>query len=162
MLNRREWLTRVGLGAVGLTVLPRLLEGSTVARTGGVAAPIGIKVYKSASCGCCAAWVTYMNANGFTCDVSDLDDSALDAKKAQLGVTDAVRSCHTAVVGKYLVEGHVPADVVKRLLREHPVALGLSVPGMVPGSPGMDGGTPQHYDVVLFQRGGASRTYVTR
>ncbi|MGH7590582.1 MAG: DUF411 domain-containing protein [Gemmatimonadales bacterium] len=157
MLTRREWLVRAGLGAVGLTALPKLLEGSNLS-----AAPIPITVYKSASCGCCKSWVAYMNANGFAANAIDLSDDALDAKKAALGVPDGVRSCHTAVVGKYLVEGHVPADLVRRLLREHPAALGLAVPGMVVGSPGMEGGTPQHYDIVLFQRNGASRTYASR
>ncbi|MGH7533032.1 MAG: DUF411 domain-containing protein [Gemmatimonadales bacterium] len=157
MLTRREWLVRAGLGAVGLTVLPRLLEGSSVA-----VAPIPITVYKSATCGCCKSWVAYMDARGFAAHAIDLSDDALEAKKTALGVPDAVRSCHTAVVGKYLVEGHVPADLVRRLLREHPAALGLAVPGMVVGSPGMEGGTPQHYDVLLFQRDGATRTYASR
>lgn len=162
MLNRREWLTRVGLGVVGFTALPRLLEGMILSRDGAMVAPVAIRVYKSASCGCCKLWVAHVNANGFKAEVTDLDDSALQVKKAALGVPDEVRSCHTAVVGKYLIEGHVPADVIHRLLREHPAALGLAVPGMVSGSPGMEGGTPEHYDVVLFQRDGASRTYVTR
>ncbi|MGB7212591.1 MAG: DUF411 domain-containing protein [Gemmatimonadales bacterium] len=142
---------------MGLTVLPRLLEGSSI-----TAAPTPITVYKSASCGCCKSWVTYMDANGFAAKAVDLADDALEAKKAQLGVPDGVRSCHTAVAGKYLVEGHVPADLVRRLLREHPAALGLAVPGMVTGSPGMEGGTPEHYDVVLFQKDGATRTYASR
>ena len=157
MMDRREWLTRVGFGAVGLTVLPRLLEGSNA-----IAAPIAIKVYKSPSCGCCKSWVAYMDANGFAVDAIDLSDAALEAKKAALGVPDAVRSCHTAVAGRYLIEGHVPADLVRRLLREHPAALGLAVPGMVVGSPGMEGGAPQRYDVVLFQKDGSTRTYATR
>ena len=157
MLSRREWLVRAGLGAVGLTALPRLLEASNIA-----AAPTPITVYKSASCGCCKSWVTYMNANGFAVNAIDLSDDALESKKSQLGVPDGVRSCHTAVVSRYLVEGHVPADLVRRLIREHPAALGLAVPGMVTGSPGMEGGTPQHYDVVLFQKNGATRTYASR
>lgn len=157
MMDRREWLTRVGLGAVGLTVLPRLLEGSSA-----IAPPIAIKVYKSPSCGCCKSWVAYMGANGFSVEAIDLSDAALEAKKTALGVPDAVQSCHTAVAGRYLIEGHVPADLVRRLLREHPAALGLAVPGMVVGSPGMEGGTPQQYDVVLFQKDGSTRTYATR
>lgn len=157
MLNRREWLARVGFGAVGLTVLPRLLEGA-----GTVAAPIPITVYKSPSCGCCKSWVAYMNGNGFAARAVDLSDAALETRKNELGVPDAVRSCHTAVTGHYLIEGHVPADLVRRLLREHPAALGLAVPGMVVGSPGMEGGTPQQYDVLLFQKDGSTRTYATR
>lgn len=162
MMDRREWLARVGVGVLGVLVLPRMVEGMASPPLAAGVKPIPIKVYKSASCGCCKSWVTYIDANGFKADVSDLDESALQAKKAALGVPEAMHSCHTAVVGKYLVEGHVPADLIHRLLRERPAALGLAVPGMVVGSPGMEGGTPQHYDVMLFKKDGSARVYVTR
>jgi hypothetical protein len=106
-----------------------------------------LEVWKDASCGCCEGWVRHMQAAGFEVAVHDVAD--LQAVKARNGVTDALQSCHTATVGGYVVEGHVPAAAVRRLLAERPRAKGLAAPGMPPSSPGMDmSGTP--YEVVLF------------
>jgi hypothetical protein len=119
-----------------------------------------VEVWKDPNCGCCKDWVIHMEANGFDVKVHDSGNSA--ARK-RLGVPDKLGSCHTALVGGYAIEGHVPAREVHRLLKERPAALGLSVPGMPVGSPGMDGpeyGTRKDpYDVVLISRNGGTRVY---
>lgn len=116
-------------------------------------------VHKSPSCGCCGAWVEHMRSAGFEVEVRDSDD--LDPIKKSLGVPADKASCHTAQVGDYFVEGHVPADDVKRLLAEHPDARGLAVPGMPPGSPGMEvpAGSEQHYSVDLVASDGSSSPF---
>ena len=108
-----------------------------------------LEVYKSPWCGCCGAWVEHMQAAGFAVAVNELDDLA--PLKAMLGVAPELQSCHTAVVDGYVVEGHVPAREVTRLLAERPTATGLAVPGMPIGSPGMEqDGLREPYEVVLF------------
>lgn len=115
-----------------------------------------MEVWKDATCGCCDGWVKHMKAAGFEATVHDVTD--LQAVKAAHGVPDALQSCHTAVVDGYVVEGHVPAADVRRLLAERPRAKGLSAPGMPPSSPGMDiPGTP--YEVVLFGAPGGDRVW---
>ena len=114
-----------------------------------------VTVYKSPTCGCCASWVDHLRANGFPVDVQDVED--LQAVKAEYGIPAPLQSCHTAVVDGYVVEGHVPAADVKRLLDERPDAGGLAVPGMPVGSPGMEqGDTVQPYDVLLLDDGQTS------
>ncbi|HET7231885.1 MAG TPA: DUF411 domain-containing protein [Longimicrobium sp.] len=123
-------------------------------------APLAI-VYKSPTCGCCNNWVTHMQQSGFRVETHDLDD--VNPVKDQGHVPLNGRSCHTARVGNYVIEGHVPADLVKKLLAEHPSDIaGLTVPGMVTGSPGMEGPNPQHYDVIAFTRDGQTRVYASR
>jgi hypothetical protein len=116
-----------------------------------------IVVYKAPTCGCCTKWVEYLRKQGFT--VVSHDTSGMTAVKKELGVPDAVASCHTAMVGGYVIEGHVPAADITRLLKEHPKVVGLSVPGMVTGSPGMEGGTPEHYKVLTFDAKGATTEF---
>lgn len=116
-----------------------------------------VKVYKSATCGCCAEWIEHMKRNGFAVDAQNLAD--VSAIKQQLGVPPEFGSCHTAVVDGYVVEGHVPAREVKRLLAERPKAKGLAVPGMPAGSPGMEGPRTDRYAVVLFDAAGRSIVY---
>lgn len=113
-------------------------------------------VYKSPTCGCCASWVEHMRANGFTVDVVEGD---MEVVKQRFGVPAGLASCHTAVVGGYVVEGHVPATAVKRLLREKPDALGVSAPGMPIGSPGMAGPNPEPFSVQIFEEHGHARVY---
>jgi hypothetical protein len=120
-----------------------------------------VTVYKSASCECCTRWVEHMRQNGF--QVETHDSEAMDSIKDVAGVPLAGRSCHTSRVGGFVVEGHVPADVIRRLLREHPADVaGLAVPGMVTGSPGMEGPYPEHYQVIAFTRDGGTRVYESR
>jgi hypothetical protein len=117
-----------------------------------------VVVYKSASCTCCAQWVSYMRRSGFTVEVHDTDE--LEAIGRASGVPDAAASCHTAQVGGYAVVGHVPVASIRRMLREHPDIVGLSVPGMVAGSPGMEQGDQHpHYDVVAIARDGRTSVY---
>lgn len=117
-----------------------------------------IDVVKSPYCGCCAHWVEYLRANGFTVRVTDTDD--LDAAARAQGVPDALRSCHTATVEGYAIEGHVPAQDIRRLLRERPRAAGLAVPGMPVGSPGMEqGNRRQPYTTIMFQRDGRQQLF---
>jgi hypothetical protein len=154
MIDRRTFVTRVaGLLAVG-TVGPRLLAELSASPAG--ATPITI--YKSKSCGCCANWVGYVREAGFETTIRDEDD--MDAIKDQLGVPEQVRSCHTAVVDRYLVEGHVPVPDIRRLLSEKPKLLGLAVPGMPPGTPGMaaPGAPIAGFDVIGFTSDGSTRT----
>lgn len=118
-----------------------------------------VKVWKTPSCGCCGKWVSHMQQAGFTVEVTDLADVA--PIQARNGVPPQLSSCHTAVVGGYVVEGHVPADDVRRLLKERPPVAGLSAPGMPAGSPGMDMPDSPPYTVVSFTRDGASQAYAT-
>lgn len=112
-----------------------------------------VQVYKSPTCGCCGAWVEHMRAAGFTVNVTEVDDTT--ATRKRYGFPDRFGSCHTAIVGGYVVEGHVPAAEVKRLLAVKPAALGISVPGMPVGSPGMEVGHRQDpYDVYLIDKSG--------
>jgi hypothetical protein len=113
-----------------------------------VAAEPLITVHKDPSCGCCSGWVQHLQQAGFPTEVVDTKD--LDAVKVRLGVPDDLAACHTAEVAGYVIEGHVPSVALKRLLAEKPDATGLAVPGMPVGSPGMEGGTPEPYEVVLF------------
>jgi hypothetical protein len=118
-----------------------------------------ITVYKDPGCGCCKAWVEHVRAAGFA--VTALDTSALDARKADLGVPSALASCHTAVVGRYVVEGHVPAADIDALLRERPAVVGIAVPGMPVGSPGMEmpGRPADRYHVLAFTADGRTRVF---
>jgi len=109
---------------------------------------IDIVVYKSPTCGCCSAWVDHLNENGFT--VRSHNKQNIDQVKNMMGVPKNLRSCHTAKVGGYLIEGHVPAESIKRMLTEKPQIQGLAVPGMPMGSPGMEGPRIDPYDVVSF------------
>ena len=112
-----------------------------------------VTVTKDPSCGCCASWIDHLRASGFTANVVEMVE--VNRVKVRLGVPRELASCHTAEVGGYVLEGHVPADAIKRLLSEKPSAKGLAVPGMPVGSPGMEveGSAPETYDVVLFGNG---------
>lgn len=120
-----------------------------------------LRVVKSASCGCCAKWVDYMKKEGFTVTVENQDE--FTALKRANGVTSELESCHTAFVGGYVIEGHVPADLVKKLLADHPAGVkGLAAPGMPPSSPGMDSPTRQKYTIYQFDAKGHATVYAIR
>ena len=122
------------------------------------AAAAVINVVKTASCGCCAKWVEHLRKAGHDVRVTDVSDVGPTAKR--LGVPDDLRSCHSASVGNYALEGHVPAADIARLLKERPVAAGLSVPGMVAGSPGMEmAGQHPRYQTILFTRDGKRKVF---
>jgi hypothetical protein len=115
-------------------------------------------VYKNASCGCCKVWVEHMMKHGFTAKVTDVDN--MSPIKERVGVPYGMGSCHTAEVGGYFIEGHVPAEQVVRLLKEKPKAKGLTVPGMPIGSPGMEqGDVKQPYEVHLVHADGTTSVY---
>lgn len=136
---------------------------ATTAPTGAATGATPIRVYKDASCGCCKSWIAHMQQNGFQVTAIDEPAPTLDSIKQAHGITDATASCHTAEVGNYVIEGHVPADLVQKLVREKPAGVvGLSVPGMVTGSPGMEGPNPQHYTVVALMKDGSTRPYAQR
>ena len=154
--SRRQWLA---------TTLPLLGAGLVIATWPNLARAAAdpatpVEVWKDPSCGCCKDWVDHMQANGFAVKVHDTGNNAV---RARLGLPQKLGSCHTALVGGYLVEGHVPASDVRTLLRQKPKALGLAVPGMPVGSPGMDG--PEYgnrrdrYDVLLVARDGGTRVF---
>lgn len=116
-----------------------------------------VTVYKSPSCGCCGGWVEHMRANGFKVITHDTEDVA--KHKIRLGVPEGLGSCHTAEVNGYVLEGHVPAGDVKRLLAEKPRARGLVSPGMPPSSPGMDDPRKIPYEILLVGKDGRASTY---
>jgi hypothetical protein len=152
MLSRRHFF---------LSSAAALVAGRTLlAETPAAAPPSVLTVYKDPECQCCAKWAKYMSANGFVVNVQDVKN--VDAIKRTMNVPTAMQSCHTAVVGAYVVEGHVPAELVKKMLTEKPGILGLAVPGMVDGSPGMEAAHSEHYDVMAFGRDGKARVYAKR
>ena len=121
------------------------------------AAQPAIEVWKDPSCGCCGEWVRHLEANGFRVKVNETGNAAA---RARLGIPASLGSCHTAQVGGYAIEGHVPAADIKRLLADKPAAIGLSVPRMPIGSPGMEAGDRRDpYDVLLVMTGGGSKIF---
>ena len=124
------------------------------------AAPVPVEVWKAPTCGCCKDWIRHLESNGFKVQVHD---SGNTAARARLGIPMRLGSCHTALIEGYAIEGHVPAREIRRLLSERPSALGLAVPGMPIGSPGMDG--PEYgarkdaYDVLLVSKEGSTTSY---
>jgi hypothetical protein len=152
MITRRAFVAQTAGLAITAVGAGRLL-GETAG------SPTAITVYKSASCGCCAKWVDHLRANGFAPGVHDEED--MDAIKDEMGVPKDLRSCHTALVDRYLIEGHVPAADIQRLLKEHSAVAGLAVPGMPKSTPGMavPGEAVEPYEVVAFQRDGKTSSY---
>ena len=150
-MRRREFMkVSLGAGAV-LATAPSMLRA--------LAAPLKITVYKSPSCGCCKDWVTYMHTQGFETDVKEMDD--VTEIKRSFGVPAKLESCHTAFIGGYVIEGHVPADLVKKILADRPKIVGLSAPGMPADAPGMGTGkTP--YDVISWDKAGKTAVFAKR
>lgn len=120
-----------------------------------------VQVYKSPTCGCCSKWVDHMRASKFTVKATDTDDMA--SVKTRYKVPKSAESCHTSVIGGYVVEGHVPAADIRRMLKERPAIVGLAAPGMPVGSPGMEvpGQKPDAYDVIAFDKAGKSSVFAS-
>lgn len=119
-----------------------------------------IEVWKSATCGCCTAWIEHVEQNGFAAKAKDVAPGQLARIKAGAGLSPDLHSCHTAKIGGYVVEGHVPASDIQRLLAEKPDAIGLTVPGMPIGSPGMEAGDEKEpYEVLLVRRDGSTEVF---
>ena len=158
MITRREWLT-VTVGGAAAALATRAEQALAIPSL----KPTVITVYKTPTCGCCRLWVDHARSvlTGYEIKTLDMDD--LSEVKARLGVPSALQSCHTAITGPYVFEGHVPADLIQRFLRERPKALGLAVAGMPAGSPGMGMGPRKDpYDVLLFDKAGTTRVYAKR
>jgi len=119
-----------------------------------------VTVYKTSSCGCCRLWVDHLKTNGFDVQAMDVSSADVRAVSKAAGLKDEGTSCHTAKIGDYTVEGHVPAADIKRMLKEKPAIAGLAAPGMPMGSPGMEqGNTKEPYDVLAFKKDGTSTVY---
>lgn len=149
MPNRRQFFLASAAGALAPFAFGQKLFAMT-------ANPV-VTVYKDPSCGCCAKWVKHLSANGFVTIVHDSSD--MDAIKKNMRVPTDLQSCHTAVVERYVIEGHVPAADIKKLLASKESVQGLAAPGMPMGSPGMEGGTADHYDVIAFSTDGKKRVF---
>jgi hypothetical protein len=148
-MDRRAVLT-LTLAAPALIGAPALLRAATPP----------LEVARSPSCGCCGAWVDRMRAAGFDTRIAEMDDDALQALKLRSGLHPEVWSCHTASIAGYVIEGHVPAADIRRLIAEQPAALGLAVPGMPVGSPGMEmGGRVDPYAVLLLGFDGSAAVF---
>lgn len=134
-------------------ILALCVMAAADAETGQKGSGQPITVYKSATCGCCQGWVDYLKTQGFRVESHDVEN--LDEIKAQNGLTDGrLKSCHTAIVDGYVVEGHVPADDIRRLLAQRPDIVGITAPGMPSMSPGMNSLEPKGYDVLSFDARG--------
>lgn len=127
------------------------------ARIGVAETPMPLTMYKSPSCTCCGRWGEYLEKNGFA--VTEIGHADMGAIKLEHGVPPRLQSCHTALVDGYVIEGHVPAADIRRLLRERPAAVGLSAPGMPQMAPGMQSEQPQGYDVLSFGTEGSIELY---
>ena len=138
------------------------LPFASLAQQAGKAGQVLVEVWKDPNCGCCKDWVQHLQDNGFAVKVNDTGNNAMRAK---LGIPPKLGSCHTALVGGYAVEGHVPAKDIQRLLKDKPAAVGLTVPGMPVGSPGMDGkiygDRRDPYDVLLVLKDGGTRVFAS-
>jgi len=122
-----------------------------------------IEVWKSPTCGCCGKWVEHLEANGFAVEAKNTSPGMLDRIKRQAGIEEKLASCHTGLIDGYAIEGHVPASDIKRLLEERPDAIGLTVPNMPIGSPGMEqpGGATEPYDVLLVKKDGSVEVFAS-
>jgi len=117
-------------------------------------------VYKTSTCGCCSLWVDHLKANGFQVETKDVSGAEVRAVSKAAGLSDEGASCHTAKIGNYVVEGHVPASDIHRMLKEKPAIAGIAAPGMPMGSPGMEqGGVKDAYDVLAFTKDGKTSVF---
>jgi hypothetical protein len=153
MITRRSFVAQTATFALSALSARRLWAGLSHLHLG------KLTVFKSPTCGCCSKWVDHVKAAGFSVDVHDEED--MDPIKDRLGLPPGLRSCHTAQIEGYLIEGHVPADDIKRLLTTRPKVAGLAVPGMPRSTPGMavPGEPVEPYSVLSFQKDGATKVY---
>lgn len=177
-MSRRHWLGVAAGGAIlfvtgqgcgrGETSRIEAAQGTPAPGGGSVATPVAtqspsslptVTMYKDPNCGCCAKWGEHMRGAGFT--VNEHNTSDMPSVKKEQGVPERLYSCHTAIVGAYVVEGHVPADLVQKMLTERPQIRGLSAPGMPQSSPGMDIGN-EKYEVISFTGTGETAVYAVR
>jgi hypothetical protein len=154
----RKWRHGKALAGVAagilVTAIVMIMAGQSTANAADVV------VYKSPTCGCCTAWVEHLEENGLSVEVHNRRD--MNPVKDMVSVPTRLRSCHTAVAGDYVIEGHVPADLISKALREKPKVKGLAVPGMPMGSPGMEGPRKDDYAVLTFTGDGQTSVYAER
>ena len=145
-MHRRKFL----YGTIAVSAFPKLVFASSDA----------LIVHRTETCGCCGAWVERMNSSGLKTEVNFVNETSLSSIKTQLGIPLELSSCHTATIGSYFIEGHVPADDIIKLLNEKPNAVGLSVPGMPIGSPGMEmGDNKEPFDTLLVFKNGNTKVF---
>ncbi|HXH05048.1 MAG TPA: DUF411 domain-containing protein [Vicinamibacterales bacterium] len=149
---------RTAIPAAGLMAVVTLVPQPVASPPGPKAERVTL--YRVASCQCCGRWADHLRANGFEVTVHVVENR--DDAPPRARVPEALRSCHTATVGGYIVEGHVPADVIEELLRRRPRVDGLAVPGMPLGSPGMESPTPEPYEVIAFDAAGRTSVFARR
>ena len=165
-ISRRGFLASAAAGFASAVVAAPLVNSLPAQQPARRSLPAGlpkdIVIYKDPNCGCCTEWVKHVQAAGFTTTIHDTPD--MSTVRTTMGVPVALQSCHTAKVGNYLVEGHVPADLIVRMLTEKKADMrGIAVPGMPAGSPGMEmGARKDRYDVMAFDKAGKSRVYASR
>lgn len=150
--KRKEPMTRMRVGLIFAVSAASLLFGTALH-----AGETEVMVYKTPTCGCCSKWVDHLEANGFKVKSKNLAD--VTPVKRMNGVPLQLSSCHTAIIGGYFVEGHVPAEDVKRLLEERPDVAGIAVPRMPEGSPGMEGPNPEPYSVLAVKKDGSIEVF---
>jgi len=150
-------ITIATISAAILMFKPSLMPALTPEAS---ATPKEMVVYKSATCGCCGAWIVHADKAGYKITAHDTEE--LYKYKTEAKVPDGLQSCHTTLIGGYVIEGHVPMREIERLLKEKPKgALGIAVPGMVSGSPGMENGRFDPYDVIIFYKNGKSEVFAS-
>lgn len=154
-------MRKVSLFAVAAAIAATGLGASLVMAQQKAAANT-VVVYKTATCGCCGIWVEHLKVAGFQVETHNVEADKVAAVGKDAGVTDELSSCHTAKVGGYVVEGHVPAADIQRMLREKPAIAGIAAPGMPLGSPGMEaGGRKEAYDVIAFTKDGKKSVFAS-
>ncbi|AEI76675.1 metal-binding protein [Cupriavidus necator N-1] len=154
-MQRRSFLRALALGVVSAGALAPVAGALAQA-----ARPLAIDVYKSPLCGCCEDWVKHLRSNGFTVTVHDVEDTGVYRKR--FGMPERFGSCHTGHIGGYAIEGHVPAADIRKLLATKPRAVGLAVPGMPVGSPGMEQGPRKDpFDVLIVKADGAASVFAS-
>ncbi|MCB5202956.1 DUF411 domain-containing protein [Neorhizobium sp. T786] len=144
-----------------MTLKTLLFSAAVSLMSASVALSATVDVFKDANCGCCGGWIVHMQRSGFLVSATDVMHEEMDVLKEKAGIGSDLISCHTAFVEGYVIEGHVPAADVARLLAERPDAIGLSVPGMPAGSPGMEGATAEPYDVLLIHKDGGTEVFAS-
>jgi hypothetical protein len=152
LLSKRSTLIAAGLFSVAVILVPPAMADMRVAPK-----QPEITVYKDPDCGCCKNWIEHLKKHGYKVISHDTRDMA--SVKGNFGVKNDLQSCHTGIINGYVIEGHVPAADIDRLLKERPKVAGLAVPGMPMGSPGMEGGSPEHYSVIAFDKAGSTKVF---
>ena len=145
---------------IGVSVLVFASATWVLAQPKPVSSRIAATVWKTPTCGCCSIWVEHLRANGFQVETKDVSAAEVRAVSKAAGLKDEGTSCHTAKIGNYIVEGHVPAADIHRMLKDKPAIAGIAAPGMPMGSPGMDqGGVKEPYDVLAFTKDGKTTVF---